>query len=135
MCHLGNSLTIVHDIHQFILATFILFTGIFLTRYAHSSWIPPSSLEMQVMDRLESVLIATASQSMVHNAVNKLVDRAISFLLDILSLFDGAGILRLDCFLLGSFLTDLCGKSSNSTFSDFACTSLTGAITFALCVA
>jgi len=73
------------------------------------------------MDRLESVLIATASQSMVHNAVNKLVDRAISFLLDILSLFDGAGILRLDCFLLGSFLTDLCGKSSNSTFSDFAC--------------
>ncbi len=105
----------------FILATFILFTGVFVTNYAYSNWIPPNLLEMQIMNRIEAVMIATANQSLVKNAVNRLVDRVIAFLLNTLSVFDIAGILRLDCFLLGSFLTELCQRSSNATLSDFAC--------------
>lgn len=107
--------------HQLILAIFILFTGIFSIHYAHSNWIPQTELDMQVMDRIESIMEAAADLSLVKSAVNKLVDHAISFLLNILSFFDDAGILRLDCFLLGKFLIDLCEDQFNSTITDTAC--------------
>ncbi len=89
--------------------------------YVHSSWIPQSSLDVQVVDRLESVLNAVADQSMVGEAVDKMLALTLDFIVNLLAMLENAGLLRLDCLLLSTSLTQLCEVSSNSTLSDYAC--------------
>ncbi len=108
-------------LRQAIITFFVLLGGIWLTLYAHSSWIPRASLDVQVVDRLESVLSTVADQSKVEEAVDKMLAWTLDFLVNLLAMLENAGLLRLDCLLLSFSLTQLCEVSSNSTFSDFAC--------------
>ena len=106
---------------QFILTFFILTLGVYFSWIAHTTWMPQSEIDLQVMNQIEFMLNAAADQSVVQNSVDLLMNVAMDFLIKFLALFDGAGIFQFDCLRFGSYLIDLCEDNTNGTLADFAC--------------
>jgi hypothetical protein len=119
---------IAGNVAQWILCVFILACGLVFTMQIRKSWIPREDRDGQVASSLDFAITLAADQFLVEEAVELILKRFILFVLRVLYFLDNAGVLQLDCILLGTFLESFCQRSifDEEDDGEFACSLFAG---------
>mmetsp|Transcript_24789 Transcript_24789/g.60926 ORF Transcript_24789/g.60926 Transcript_24789/m.60926 type:complete len:1042 (-) Transcript_24789:625-3750(-) len=117
------------NLAQMLLCVVIMGFGYNATKYVRDNWIPLEERANAVAESLEMVITLAADQTIVKSAVDGCLEMFVLFLLRVLYFLDNAGLLRLDCILLGTFLQSFCERAffEDEDDGDFACSLFTSA--------
>jgi hypothetical protein len=119
---------IAGNVAQWIMCVFIFGCGLFFTMQIKKSWIAQEDRDDQVASSLDFAITLAADQLLVQEAVELILKRFILFVLRVLYFLYNAGVLQLDCILLGTFLEGFCQRSifDEEDDGEFACSLFAG---------
>ncbi|CAJ1938695.1 unnamed protein product [Cylindrotheca closterium] len=111
------------NLAQLLLCVAIMGFGVTATRYVRDNFIPMDERENKVAESLEAVISLAADQSLVQEAVDRTLKIVVLYVVRVLYFLDNAGLLRLDCILLSTFLQTFCERAfyDDEDDGDFAC--------------
>eukprot|EP00980_Cylindrotheca_fusiformis_P023549 scaffold10576_cov84-Cylindrotheca_fusiformis.AAC.3 len=119
---------IAGNVAQWILCIFIVGYGILWTLYMNEAWMPKEQRADQVASSLDFAITMAANELLLQQAVESILQHVVLFVLRVLYFLDNAGVLRLDCILLGEFLESFCQRTAFDDEEDgeFACSLFAG---------
>eukprot|EP00980_Cylindrotheca_fusiformis_P006048 scaffold1301_cov128-Cylindrotheca_fusiformis.AAC.11 len=119
---------IAGNVAQWILCIFIVGNGVAWTLHISEAWMPEEQRADQVASSLDFVITLAANELLLQQAVESILQRVVLFVLRVLYFLDNAGVLRLDCILLGEFLESFCQRTAFDDEDDgeFACSLFAG---------
>ncbi|KAL3934420.1 MAG: hypothetical protein SGBAC_009861 [Bacillariaceae sp.] len=117
------------NVAQAILCFVIMGVGYNYTRYVRDNWIPLEERADRVAASLDFVISLVADAVSLQEAVDAFIKMFVLFLLRVLYFLNNAGLLRLDCVLLSTFLQGFCENAlfDEEDDGEFVCSLFTGA--------